>query len=262
VIRGGTHNKQQQLGDGADGNNNSNNTQTLQTQQRALRTLQDNNNRSSLVSCAGRRTVYRFGGMGEGGVRVWRALSGEAYKAISLVHNIPFPRREGSAFLRLEKTTLSIEITPTAPAELSRSRSCVAIIRSCRQQRSVRKQETQKPFSVHGPPGVLEHRQLGSNGNYSTPATRAPCRSVVLYEPLRYVLFKIRHCESFSFLTPVPPSFHILFTSTVYRLRLPPALSFTATLRVVSCVDRVGEKSRFISRFGCYHRCVTGGHLL
>ena len=38
VVRGGTHNKQQLLGDGADGNNNSNNTQTLQTQQRALRT--------------------------------------------------------------------------------------------------------------------------------------------------------------------------------------------------------------------------------
>ena len=79
VVRGGTHNKQQQLGDGADGNNNSNNTQTnKQTQQRALRTLQDNNNRSLLVSCAGRRTVYRFGGMGEGGVRVWWALSGES----------------------------------------------------------------------------------------------------------------------------------------------------------------------------------------
>ena len=79
VVRGGTHNKQQQLGDGADGNNNSNNTQTYeQTQQRALRTLQDNNNRSLLVSCAGRRTVYRFGGMGEGGVRVWWALSGES----------------------------------------------------------------------------------------------------------------------------------------------------------------------------------------
>ena len=78
VVRGGTHNKQQLLGDGADGNNNSNNTQTLQTQQRALRTLQDNNNRSLLVSRAGRRTVYRFGGMGEGGVRVWKALSGES----------------------------------------------------------------------------------------------------------------------------------------------------------------------------------------
>ena len=79
VVRGGTHNTQQQLGDGADGNNNSNNTQTnKQTQQRALRTLQDNNNRSLLVSCAGRRTVYRFGGMGEGGVRVWWALSGES----------------------------------------------------------------------------------------------------------------------------------------------------------------------------------------
>ena len=79
VVRGGTHNKQQQLGDGADGDNNSNNTQTYeQTQQRALRTLQDNHNRSLLVSCAGRRTVYRFGGIGEGGVRVWWALSGES----------------------------------------------------------------------------------------------------------------------------------------------------------------------------------------
>ena len=67
VVRGGTHNKQQQLGDGADGNNNSNNTQTYKHNSEHYIHYKTTNNRSLLVSCAGRRTVYRFGGMGEGG---------------------------------------------------------------------------------------------------------------------------------------------------------------------------------------------------
>ena len=104
------------------------------------------------------------GGLGRGStvrttVEAAQMLEVLKYKQFHKVHN-PFPlsSRGVSLFLRLEKTTLSIEITPTAPAELepqSQLRGNNPQLQATTECAEIRNPETLfRPW----PPGVLEHR--------------------------------------------------------------------------------------------------------